>query len=350
MEYSLRMNATGIYPLIGVPPVPLPPDTAYENPNPSNSNSSQSKDSSSPDNLSLLNKIQSFLLKNKGAANIVSNGVALSTNLITFLEGNLGFFGADTEKLEKASTFFSKIATATQGILGTADTWSKKNLIPLLGFALEVPIAIFSEGHNLWLGRGLSQGIGQFQGVFDRILVKDENNKPIIKNSEGDYKTLSDQFIEKGFMDSLKTGIKESSKLFKNLITNPKQCVDFAHMTFLCTFLQVGGALLAFAGLDKLGAGVRDLGGGAVDVAFMLDKKDKYRDPVIHAANPDKKKEISYVPAGSIWIGSAVIDFLKRFDFFESRFKHLTQLSLFFDRAAAIFYSIANFATGKSGH
>ncbi len=298
----------------------------------------------------ILKKTHSLLMENKGAINIASNALGLSTNLLAFVEGNLGLFGFDVERFEKVSTFFAKFATAAQGVLGTADTWSKKNLIPLLGFALEVPIAIFSEGHNLWLGRGLSQGIGQFQGVFDRILVKDENNKPIVKNEFGDYKTLSDQFIEKGFMDSITTGLKEAGNLFKNLITKPKECIDFAHMTFLCTFMQVGGALLAFAGMDKLGAGIRDFGGGAVDVAFMLDKKDKYRDQTIAAKNPIKPKDVSYVPAGSVWIGSAIVDFLKRFEFFDSRFKNLTQLSFFFDRAAAIFYSMANFATGKSGH
>ena len=261
--------------------------------------------------------IHDFIEAHKRKINIAANGGAAIFNALTFVEGNWGFTGTNIELMERASSILSKFATGTQGILGAVDNLTKENLIPLIGNALEVPIAIFASGYNLWLARGLSQGWVQMQGVFKQRLLE---------TTDGVKKLLGDDFSKRGgWMFGANTNIKELPKIIKEIFTKPfSREQGFSRGVFACSSFQMFGALTSFLGFEKLGAGIRDFSGSMVDFAFMLDK--------------------NYVPAGIVWVGAAIVDFIKRFT---DRIPNLTELSLFFDRAASVFFMFANFAADE---
>lgn len=261
-----------------------------------------------------LGRVQGFIEAHKRKINLAANGGAALFNGFTFTEGNWGLTGINVELMERVSGIFSKIATGIQGVLGAVDNSTKENIIPLIGNALEVPIAILASGYNLWLARGLSQGWVQFQGIFKHRLLE---------TKDGTKKLIGDDFSKRGsWATGFKTNIAELPKIVKEIFTNPfAREQGFSRGVFTCSFVQIVGALTSFTGFEKLGAGLRDFGGSIVDFAFMLDK--------------------NYVPAGIVWVGAAIVDFVKRFT---DKIPNLTELSLFFDRAASVFFMFANFA------
>ena len=278
-----------------------------------------------------LKVVHKFISENKTEINTTANVFGALTNLFAFLEGNFHLFNMDTDKLETISTFFAKCATSARGITGAIDCFNKNNLIPLLGFAGEVPVAIFASGFNLWLARGIPQGINQFQGILKRRGITTEVNGKTITLSRED----GDDFKKYGIsmFEGLKLSFIEFGKIIKELFTKPfKGEQRMPHSVFVCSIFQILGPILHLSGLKTFGAWMRDTFGAAVDVGYILDKK--------------KADEPSYGPAGAAWIGSAMVDYLKRLDYFESRVSNSTQLSLFFDGIAGAFYGIANF--GKS--
>lgn len=285
------------------------------------------------DSLSKAQEPKSLLTqKQKNIINYLTNGGAALFNLLTFVEGNWGLFGFNNDWMEKISGWFSKLATGTQGILGAFDTFKKQNLIPYIGFLLEVPVAIFASGYNLWLARGLTQGWTQLHGTFKRreLTTKDGKEKYI-----GDDCTRFG-----GWIEGVKINLRELPKIVKEIFTKPfEKKQSFPRAMFTCSFFQIIGALTAFCGLEKIGAGIRDFWGALVDFAFMLDPgPHKTKDNETN--NNQKKEGTSYVPAGMVWVGAAVVDFVKRFT---DIIPNMTQLSLFFDRLASVFYVLANF-------
>lgn len=270
-----------------------------------------------------------FLQENKNAINTGANLTAALANLFVFLNGNFKFLDIDDEFQEKLGNFFAKIGTATRGITGAVDCYAKKNLIPLIGSVLEVPTAMFTNGYNLWLARGIAQGTRQFQAIIKRrgMEVSDSDGKKF-KLSQEDGDNFAKYGL--GFWNGFTNSAKEIGKMFVEVVKNPfDQEQKFSRSILFCSMFQIIGPVVAFLGLDKLGAFLRDTGGAAVDVGYMLDKRE-----------PGKP---SYFPAGLLWIGSAVCDFAKRFEGIEGSINNLTQLSLFFDPAAAIYESRANF-------
>lgn len=273
--------------------------------------------------------------KQENIINYLTNGGAALFNLFTFVEGNWGLFGFNNDWMEKISVWFSKMATGTQGVIGAFDTYKKQNLIPYIGFLLEVPVAIFASGYNLWLARGLTQGWTQLHGTFKRreLTTKDGKEKYI-----GDDCTRFG-----GWIEGVKINLRELPKIVKEIFTKPfEKKQSFPRAVFTCSFFQIIGALTAFCGLEKIGAGIRDFWGALVDFAFMLDPgphKTKNSSGDNEIKNNQKKGGASYVPAGMVWVGAAVVDFVKRFT---DRIANLTQLSLFFDRLASVFYVLAN--------
>ena len=276
----------------------------------------QNSDGSSIDQL-----IKSDTFKN--ALNIASNGTAAGLNFLTFLNGNFHFFDFIQEKLEAVTDFATRAAVVMQGIVLSIDTWKKKNLIPFLGFALEIPIALFSSGYDLWFNRGISQGLGQFQGVIDRReIIKD--GKPVLEGGKPKY--IGGDFSKKGWMASLKTTLKEIPKLASELIKNPLKIANSSHGIFLSSVGQIIGGTLGFLGLTTFGAAIRDIFGTLVDFAFITDKKSP-----------------KFVSAGLTWVLAAVVDLYKRIPFLGSNnWECLTNLSLTSDRAASLLYTIGN--------
>ena len=109
---------------------------------------------------------------NKDGINTSFNLTSGIVNFLGFLNGNFNFVSMDEETVEKTCNFFAKLGTASRGITGAADCWAKNNLIPLVGSILEVPIALFTNGYDLWLGRGLAQSVRQVQATIKRRGMK----------------------------------------------------------------------------------------------------------------------------------------------------------------------------------
>ena len=295
----------------------------------------------------------------KKAINYVTNGGATLVNAFTFLNANFNFIDGIQEKLESISGVYTRIATGTQGLILSSDNWVVKNLIPTIGFALEIPIAIFSDSYNLWLYRGLSQGAGQLLTVLDRREVVDEKGKPKIK--DGNITLIGNDFTERGgFLGSFTTFFKEVPKLVKELIKEPSIITKkISHSLFVVSTFQIIGALTAMAGFKNIGAPIRNIAGIGVDWSLLTDIKpqDIYK-PIkgmkIVKAESQQKKGLDFnsllVWAGMTWITAAVVDQLKRIPGIEDKIAGLTNLALTSDRGASTFLTNANLETTSKGN
>ena len=282
------------------------------------------------------NNTLNYVKKHKFKITLFTNIVSAVVNFLGFLTGNdfIGdVFNLDDEGRGKVCSFFAKVATASGGITGAIDCYYKKNFVPLLGFTGELPTAMFASGFNLWLARGAPQGTNQFQGLLKRRGIKFERDGVEYTLPKDD----GDDFAKYGisWIEGIKLSFKDFGKLISELFTKPFNKDDmFTHSLFTCSVFQITGPAIALAGAIESGAFVRDLFGGLVDVAYILDKKEK--------------DEPTYVPAGVVWILTAIVDMAKRFDFINDKLKNLTQLSLTFDPIARIFYTITNLNTKKT--
>ena len=261
------------------------------------------------------------LYDNKKTINNSVLSVGAITNGLIFLNGNFNFFDIDNGVLEKVGNFFARLGTFTRGFTGSFDCYFKNNLIPWIGNVLELPIAMFTSGEKLWLARGISQSIRQMQGLIKNRFI---DKVTLSDNRKVRLKTDNFKKYGIGMMDGSLYSLKEIGKVFKELCTNPFDKKNlFSNTLMSCSLLQFIGPIIAFSGLYKLGAFLRDLGGALVDVAYMM--------------------KTSYFGAGACWIVSAVSDYGKLWDPVNDTIKNLTQLSNTGDPVAAMFESNANF-------
>ncbi len=273
-------------------------------------------------------RLRSQINENKKKINTAFCIAASITNLFVFLNNNINFFNVDSESSEKVGNFFARLGVVVRGITGGLDSFNKNNLLPFLGFMGEIISGLFIGGDNLWLARGIAQGTHQSQGIIKRRGIKVTKDGKEITLGKNDGDNFKKYKIKRG--EGLWLTIKELGKIIKELFTNPFNKEQlFSHSVFTCSLGMIVGPLIYLSGLKKLGAGIRDFGGAAVDWGYMIDKREK--------------DEPSFIPCGTVWNGSALVDFIKRFDFFTSKLKSLTQLSLFFDGIAAAYYANANF-------
>ncbi len=268
-----------------------------------------------------------FFNKHRKKTNYWINGIAAGTNLVTFANGNLNIFDSAQENLESLSYFSSKVATGFSGAINAYISNKGRNPFAALGGLLELPISYLSEGYNHWLFRGAAIGLNNFQAIFSRLGKRNESGNRTEEKVDEDFKTKG--FFE-GHVKGFTTMIKEIPHIYKDIFTDPrKNLLSFPHLLFSGASLQIiGTSVAAFTEQTTLGAGFRNAGGSLVDFSFMLDKTDG-----------DKK---SYVPAGVVWISSALIDFFKRFDFVETLFNNHTQLANVFDRTATALFTETN--------
>ncbi len=284
-----------------------------------------------PPEKKFFNDTHKYLYEKKESINKYVHMASATVNALTFLNGNFNFFDLGDELQEGISNVVSRCATGTRGLTGILDCHMKQNLIPLLGSAMEVPVAVFAKGDDLWLMRGIAQSIRQFQGVIKRSGMKHPNSGEILSTKDGDDFPKYGITMFKGFTASL----KEAGKIAGEFFTSPfKEEKRFSRSVLFCSLFQGGGPIMHLFGFEKLGPFFRDFAGALIDVAYITDKKE-----------PGKH---SYVPAGTLWIGSAICDYAKRFEGVTDSVKNMTQLSLFFDMLAATFESRANFDTGNN--
>lgn len=292
------------------------------------------------------NKILQYIRTHNNEINYLFNGGASLVNLLTYLSGNFPFLESLREKLEVLSGFYTKCATGMQGFLQALENYKRENLLPLIGNILEIPVAVFSTGYNLWLYRGIAQGISQFQRILEKRPLRDKDGNPI----SGKYLTRDfskgANGSQLGWMGGMIASIKEMPKILKELIQDPKNKIkDSTNLMYFASLGQISGALIAMTtGLDKLGSAIRNIGGTGVDISLILDKNIKTQLDTDIEEDNKKKSKTDYTISGCTWLGSELVDFFKRFEFFSSKAECLTNLSLFFDRAAATFMTKGNLA------
>lgn len=285
---------------------------------------------------SILKKSADFIYhpdNHKITINNIGNLIGAIPNLFGALNSITGLFNISDETSEKWFGNFSKISTVTRGITGAVDCFNKRNLIPLVGSLIELPVAFLSSGYNLWLARGIPQSIRQIQAVIKRremtVELADGKKVTLGKKDGDDFSKYG-----LGFIDGFKASIKELGNIFKEIGKNPFDFTSegsFSKNMLGCSTLQFIGPIISLVS-EKAGAFIRDTGGMLVDFAYMTDKDD-----------PEKK----YFKGGVAWIGSAICDYAKRFvevDSFKGFFNHM---SMFLDPIAAIFESQGNFSKGN---
>ncbi len=274
----------------------------------------------------------------KTKLNLGFNGAATAVNLLTCLNGNFSVIESLQENFEWLSSGISKFATGSQGLINAIIAFEKKNIIAFTGGALEIPIALFTSGYNLFLARGLSAGLNHFDSIISRTKKLDSENK-IIKDAEGNEQYY-DSFYNEGWAEGFKTIFRHIPKLTKELYEKPfKRDGLFARSFYMCSCFMILGSLIGFTGLDKIGSTIRHSFGGLAGVALSTDQKTLVNE------NSQKEKQngtSDYAMSGILWVLAAIPDVVKRFDFFSSRFNNLTELALGFDRAAGIFFIRGN--------
>ena len=264
-------------------------------------------------------KDNEFLSKLSEYTNI---GAAL-TNLAGAVASQFHMFDSIQEQADKFLTTITKCGTALQGLIKSKQAIDNKNIFAAVGGFLELPISCFADGYNLWLSRGLSQGSNHADAIMQRIKRKDEKGNIITIDGKEQY---YENFKKEGFLKGLQITVQENLRLLKECFTNPFKKEELTpRLISLCSSFMIGGSLLSFLGLKKIGAGIRDFGGATVDIAFMTDK-----------SKGGEKKATHLYTAGCKWIGAAIVDLLKRFESYSSFIANPTLLSLFFDRWAAV--------------
>ena len=271
--------------------------------------------------------------KTKRIINTSANGTASLFSLLTFLNGNFNLLDSIQEKLEPFSEALSKIAFSTVHTIGALALWQKKNIFPFLGYAMAPVIALFSSGYNLWVSTGLSGGLINFAVITDQREVVDENGNPIL-GKNGEVQIINGDFKERGWRNSLETTLKESFKMIKELFNDPYKITKFAHATFVSSSSLIIGSLLGLLGLKKTEAIIRNTASIASETAFLFHKDLNNKSAKDLQKTIDLKSPI--VQSGILWIGTATLDLLKRFDFISEKISNLTHFSLAFDRAASI--------------
>lgn len=264
--------------------------------------------------------------------NRIGNLTGAIPNIFGAINSLVPMIDLDQETSEKVFGWFSKVSTMTRGSTGVIDCFNKKNLLPLIGSALEIPTALTTSGFNLWMKRGWCQSIRQMQSLTKRLgMVIEKDGKQIKLDSED-----GDNFNKYGlgFLDGFKCSLNGIKQVYSEIFTNPlKTDPDksqkensnslFTRAMLGCSTIQFLGPCVALLS-ENVGAVIRDIGGALVDVAYMLDKKD-------------------YRVAGALWSGSAVADISKRYASSDGSRGFLHHLSLFTDPIAAIFESKGNF-------
>lgn len=284
-------------------------------------------------------------------------------NLAAFVNGNLNFRSDLQDKIKSYSDFSTKAAISLSGVISAVDTLNK-NSLAFAGWIVEAMIPVISSKYDVWLFRGLSQSTINTKSILDNKPIYDVNGNHTkdLKGKEqhvgGTYiyqegeKRCTKACIKATYKDTVETTKKELPDVYSRLIQKPSRIKDYSYaLTFSSTFQFLGG-LIALFGFRKLGAGIRDFGGTCADFAFMCHKDREQKDSSHTKVEAKEEHKFSlskildfksdFVKAGVIWIGAAIVDFFKRFDFFESRINNLTELSLASDRCASAFFISAN--------
>lgn len=272
-------------------------------------------------------RLFNFITTHEKKINYIANGGASLVNLITFLNGNFHFLDPIQEHLETFSQIFTRCATGTQGFILSAKTCVMKNIVPFVGFALEIPIAILASGYDLYLLRGISQGLGQSLAMIDRREIVDNNGEPKPDN-EGNIQQIKGDFKDRGWWKSVTTISKEIPKLIRELFEKPARIKKISHGLFAASTFQILGAIIGLCGFKKIGSLIRNTAGTGVNLAFMRDNNTNDKRG-FNIASP-------LVQAGLTWMGADITDFFKRFEFISDKLNNLTNLALFFDRGASM--------------
>ncbi|KAF0193499.1 MAG: hypothetical protein FD167_5957, partial [bacterium] len=114
---------------------------------------------------------------------------------------------------------------------GAIDLWGKKNPFPFIGFASGIPLTLLSTSYNLYLAYGIPYGLGNFSIITDQREVVDKNGEPI-PDKGGNIQLVNGDFSKRGWGEGLKTTLRESGKIIKELIQKPERIKKISHALF----------------------------------------------------------------------------------------------------------------------
>ena len=284
--------------------------------------------------------------KVKTGINLGFNGAAAAINLLTIINGNFSIIEALQEKMEWFSAHLSKLATVAQGLVNASIAIEKKNIVALVGGLLELPIAFFISGFNLFLARGVSAGLNHFDSIISR--TKKTIDGKIITDDK-DNPQYYDSFEKEGWLEGFKTICRHIPILSKEFYQKPFERQGlFPRSFFLCSLFMILGPIISSLGLYKSGATIRHVFGGLAGIALATDMKTntniKQRDEGLN----NKAKGLSYYAmSGVIWVLAAIPDVLKHFEFFSNKVNNGTDLALMLDRLAGLCFIFGNQRKGE---
>lgn len=296
--------------------------------------------------------------KEIGLANLLANGTGSAANALTFITANVLPDSSLQRGLELVSNVITRLAKGIQGTIGVIDCTGKKNLIPLLGNALEIIISIFvKDDNNRWRLRGAAQGTVHALKIFEQKPKIDDGKGNPLPNKDGKIEFVGGDFSKVGFWQGLKDVGKGTKHLVKELCKDPfGRLKQFSHSTFVFSVLMIIGSISTLLGLDKTSAVFRDTGGAAVDITFLLEKdlKDSNKNKANGNGNQLTQRSLALGKstlfwAGIAWIWASIFDFFKSIPYINDKVNNLTHASLASDLGASILFTKSNLeATNKA--
>ena len=281
--------------------------------------------------------------KTKEVINYAFNGSSIAASLFTFLNGNFHFLDSIQEKLEKFSEILARITFAQISAIVAIDLWEKKNPLSLLGYILSIPIAILSNGYNLWLASGITNGLCNFIVITDQREHVDKDGEPILDEAKN-IQYVNGDFSKRGWKKAISTTFSESFKMLKEVIKKPEKIKKISHSVLIFSIIEIFSPMISFAGFEKVGSFLRNASNIAIETALLLHKDSNEKSP--NNSNINLKSPVAQ--SGLLWIGTSIVDFIKRYDFISERVNNLTHLSLGFDRAASILFTKGIFNVKKT--
>lgn len=270
--------------------------------------------------------------------NLSFNGLSAGMNLASCGLANFGIENSFTDVFNNLTQISTRCATGAQGAINATIAYEKKSLISMAGALLELPISGFAPWYELFLARGVSAGLNQYESMIESIPIKNYGKQ--VKDSKGN-KLFYKDFTDVGWWQGVKLSLGHIPELTKELFKTPfKKEGLFPRLNHLCSAGMIAGPLI-FPFLPKVGAPVRDFFGSAEAIALMTHSEKE--DPNSNKENRPKKMKFSnYSLSGIVWTLGGISDFAKRVPFIGERVQKATEFSLFLDRIGAIFFILGN--------
>lgn len=175
----------------------------------------------------------------------ICNGLAFVSEVLPFMKG----LKPSAAKLANLGT---NIFLTANSVINTVNRFKDRNLLSMMGYLNDLYVGLFVPHRKKYLSRGPSVGFSQMANVINNL------------NKKHKFASFTEH------LEYVKAGFLKAMGNFRNPIANLSK-KDNAMSGFVGTILSIAGTILwKVTGSEKLGACVRDFGGGLLDIEQVM--------------------------------------------------------------------------------